>query len=636
MKKFIVFSAILFSFFVSSNAQSLKEYKLEEITVSANRVETPALEVANTFTLITKEEIQKSGKSTLTEILREVPGISITEQGGPGRLSSIFTRGANTSYTLVLIDGVEVNDPSSPNGAFDFSSIPLANIERIEIVREPQSTLYGSDALAGIVNIITKKGGKNEYNLNAEAGSEKFVKTNLSASGSFGDLSYFLGYSFQQNEGISVISEEYGAEELDGYSNKNIQANLQYKISDNINSSFNYRYTFHKTELDRSGKTGDDPNYDYDIEDQLFIYKLNASLFNKKVNTEFSAGYLKHLAHSKNLPDESDASSSQSYNNANKLKFSLINNLDIIENNLITFGIETEEEKAYTNYYSKSVWGEFNSSFPESKARTTGVFLQDKISYHNFFFTAGVRYDSHNNFGSVTTYRIAPAYYISSTSTKLKATYATGFKTPSLFNLFDPQYGNPDLKPEKSSGFDFGVEQFLLNGNLGLEAVYFENKFIDLIGFDASFKPININKAKTSGYELSLTYKANSMFEAKLSYTYTKAVDESEGADNNEQLIRRPKDKALLAVSFYPSNKIDLSASIRYIGKRYDNDFSVFPSKRVELKEYTIADLTAAYHLFSNLKLYAKVDNIFDTKYEEVLYYGTLGRSFYFGLNITY
>ncbi len=629
----IVITALLA---VAVQSQSLKEYKLEEITVTANRVETPALEVANTVTVITKEEIQKSARSSLVEILREAPGIYIAEQGGPGRLSSIFMRGANTNYTLVLIDGVEVNDPSSPNGAFDLSSVPLSSVERIEIVREPQSTLYGSDALAGIVNIITNQGGKEEYSFNFESGSEKFIKAHASASGKLGSLNYFIGYSRLQNEGISAISEKYGAKELDGFSNNNVQANLNYIISQNFAASLNYRYTYHKTELDRSGKNGDDPNYNYNAEDQLANLKFNGSFWEGKYKLEFSAGYLKHIAHSKNLPDKVNPASSSAYNNASKLKFSLVNNLRIIENNLITFGIETEEEKANTDYYSVSAWGPFNSFFEPSKARTTGVFLQDRFTFSNLFITAGARYDDHNKFGSVSTYRIAPAYYITATSTKLKATYATGFKAPSLFNLFDPSYGNPNLKPEKSKGYDFGVEQFLLDGNMSVEAVYFQNDFTDLIDFDENFKPVNISKAATNGFEINLEYSITNLFDARLSYTYTKAADKRKGANEDEQLIRRPKDKVALSLSYYPSNLFSLSASIRYIGKRYDNDFTAFPAERVELKEYSLVDLIASYQIFDNLRLYIKADNIFNADYEEVLYYGTLGRSIYAGVNISY
>lgn len=636
MRKAYLFSIIVILASTLATAQSLKEYKLDEVVVSANRVETPALEVANTFTIITREEIVKSGKSTLTEILREVPGVYITQQGGPGRLSSIFLRGANSNYTLVMIDGVEVNDPASPGGAFDLSTISLSNIERIEIIREPQSTLYGSDALAGIVNIITRSGDKNQYSFNVEGGSEKFAKASAAASGSFGELKYFVGFSRQQNEGISAISEKYGADELDGYSNNNLQAKFNYNFGKNLDASFLYRYTLHKAELDRTGKFGDDPNYEYDAESQIFSFKTKAIFFDGKLNSEFSAGMLRRISHTENLPDDNDPSSSRAYSSASKIKFSLVNNFTLNETHLITFGIETEEEKANTEYHSASSWGSFSSIFEPNSARTTGLFLQNKYSDGKFFLTAGVRYDIHEKFGNITTFRVAPAYFIASTSTKIKATYAGGFKTPSLFNLFDPLYGNPDLKPEKSAGFDFGFEQFLLHDNLSVEAVYFQNDFTDLIGYDRAFKPININKAKTKGYEIAVNYRRDNLFEAKMSYTYTKATDESEGADNNEQLIRRPENKALFAVTLYPISKLNISANVRYIGKRYDLDFSAFPAERVELKEYTLVDFTASYDLFSFLSLYVKADNVFDTEYEDVLYYGTLGRSFYLGLNINY
>ncbi len=634
MKKLYLF--ILFYSIIATNfAQDVKEYKLNEIIVTADRVETPAIEVANSVTIISAEEIMRSGKSSLPEILRETAGVYLTEQGGPGRISSLFLRGAASNFTLVLIDGMEVNDPSSPNGAYDFSNLPLSNIERIEIVREPQSTLYGSDALAGVINIITKNGGEPKLNLNLEGGSEKFAKGSFGYSGKLGGLNYYLGYSRMQNEGISAISEKYGAEELDGFSNNNVQLNLNYTLSKNHSLKFNYNYTYHKAELDNSGPNGDDPNYNYNAETQLFNLKSSNNYFNGKLQSEVSAGFIKRIAHTLNLPDDVNSSSSANYANASKYKLELLNHLYLNDNNLLSFGFEMEEEKANTDYYSTSSWGSFNSSFLPRSAQTKALFLQDKFKLKNFFVTAGIRYDIHQKFGDVFTYRVAPAYFISSTGTKLKATFSTGYKTPSLFNLFDPSFGNPDLKPEKSKGWDAGIEQFISN-DFELSAVYFNYSFVDLIGFDAAFKPVNINKASSKGVEIEANYKMNNFAKFNLSYTYTKAVDESDGANKEDQLIRRPEHKAVFGVEFSPIEKLDVNASVRYVGKRYDNDFSVWPAKRTELKEYTIADMIIGYEIMKNARLYLKVDNLLNTDYEEVLYYGTLGRSFYLGVNISY
>ncbi len=576
----------------------------------------------------------------MIDYLREVPGLSITQQGGPGKISSLFMRGAKPYHTLVLIDGIEVNDPSSPNNAFDFASLQTNNIERIEIVRGPQSTLYGSDAMAGVVNIISKKGnGKPKLTLFSEGGSNGFWKGNAELNGSYSFLNYAVSYSKLNTKGVSAAGEKYGNNEKDGYQNNSFASRLGFDITDYLSLDLYYRFTNAKSDLDQSAKDGDDPNFTYKLEEQLFKGTVNLSLFNGLWEQKISTFHTRRFSNTDDfVDDERPSTAMHNFVNAYRTKIELQNNLHFFKNNVVVVGVETEVEKANTELQSESEWGPFESIFPEQKVRTTGVYAQDQININNSFFaSAGIRYDNHAKFGGQITYKIAPAYFISSTGTKIKATYGTGFKAPSLFYLFDPAFGNPNLKPEESKGWDAGIEQFLFNEKLVLGLTYFNMQFNNMFGFDQNYVTININNAETKGVELSVILKNISGFSASASYTYTDAVDKGDGTAGNEKpLLRIPRHKFVLSMNYDWQNKLNINTQLRYIGRREDEDFSVYPSERVTLASYTIADLAASYQITDLIRIYGRIENLFNTDYEEVLYYGTLGRSFYAGVALTF
>ena len=262
-----------------------------------------------------------------------------------------------------------------------------------------------------------------------------------------------------------------------------------------------------------------------------------------------------------------------------------------------------------------------------------GSIFRISSKYYNIFFaSAGIRYDHHNRFGKVFTYRIAPAYFLKSTSTKFKATYGTGFKSPSLYYLFDPSYGNPNLKPEKSKGWDAGIEQYFFNYKLTLGLTYFNNSFTDLFGYDAGFKTINIDKAETKGIELYLQTLSMYNFSLTSNYTYTLSKDQSVGEVNSgKDLVRRPRNKLAFNLS-YSLNKTSLNLEILNVGEREDDDFTI--SQRVKLKSYTLVNIAGSYKISALLSFTGRIENLFNTKYEEVLYYGTPGLSAYIGAKV--
>jgi len=645
MKKSFLIILILFISFSGSFSQksflniypdSTAVFKLEDIVITANKTPTPYVQVGSSITIISQDEILASNKTNVLDLLRSVPGLSISQQGGESKLAAVYLRGANSDQTLVLIDGVKVNDPGSPKNAFDFSSLQTNNIDRIEILRGPQSTLYGSDALAGVISIFTKQGeGNPDLTISAETGSYNTYHGMIASKGALGNLNYSVNLSRKSSDGFSAISEIYGNTEKDEYSINSISSILGYSFNENISMQLFYRFRESETGLDQFDKNGDDPNYFFKEKNSLFRTSFNLSMYEGKWTQQFGISYYKNFTTSSDLTDEIRTSTaSNSINNGTRIKADWQNLLKFIEGHDITIGIETEEEKAGSEYYSESEWGPFNSIFPEQSIRTTGAYIQDQMNFYNkLFVSAGIRYDNNEKFGDAVTYRIVPAYFISAINTKLKASFGNAFKSPSLFYLFDPSFGNPELEPEKSTGYDFGLEYFSPDGKLNASVTYFQNTYTNLFNFDQNFKAINIDKAETKGAEFLVELRPINLIFLSFNYTYTDAKDLSENSSEyNLKLLRRPEHKAGLAMRFNPEKSFNIMGEVQYVGSREDKDFSTFPASRITLSDYLILNLGVNFNFLNNFTLYGKAENLLDRKYEEVLYYGTPGRAFYFGI----
>lgn len=612
---------------------------LSEIVVTANKTETPYYTLGSSVSIITSEEISRQNLRTVVDVLREMPGLTITQQGGPGKLSYVYIRGSNSNHTLVIIDGVKMNDASSPNNAFDFSTLNTNDIEKIEIVRGPQSTLYGSEAIAGVINIITKRGtDKPQFSFLGEGGSNNYYRGNLSAQGKSGILSYAITATRNGSDGVSSSDSQFGNTEKDRFTNNSFFSRFGFNFSSTAKLNLLYKFTKMETSLDQNEKLGDDPNFNFNIEEQLFKSGLNLSLFEERWQLQFNASLVKRFSRSLDLVDQVHPNlSSDGFNKADRIKFDWQNNLNLIENNLITLGIETENERTNSSYVSTSDWGPFESIFPEQSIRTTGFYLQDQFNYTNsLFVSAGVRLDNNQKFGSVTTYRIAPAYYFNSTNTKIKMSFGTGFKAPSLFYLFDPAFGNPDLQPEKSKGWDAGFEQYFSRGKFSVAFTYFNLNLENMFGFDANYKTINIAQASSHGFEIVASVFDFNKISANVNYTFTKTKDEYKLSDDyGKPLLRRPKHQASFNINYKLNTYVNLNMLFLYVGEREDKDFSTWPAERVIIPDYTLVNLSGLYKLFNYLELTFRIENLFDKKYEEVLNYGTLGRSLYLGVNLS-
>ena len=615
-------------------------YKLNDVVITATRTASNTVELANSITVIDSAEIVNKNSFNTFDAIKNEYGISFTQQGGKASVSNIYIRGGSPSQSLVIIDGVEVNMPNDPSNFYNFFSLPLDNTNRIEILRGPQSTLYGSDALTGVINIITLKGqGKPVLNVAFEGGSYSTYKGTITSLGSVGKFNYSAALSRTKSDGYSAASDQYGNTEKDGFQLDNFNTNLGYDFSKSFSADVVVRYNNSSTDLDQS--TGspefwDDPSYIFDQEEFFIRAQGKLNLMDKKWDQKIGLSYFRNNRDYSYDTSAASAYYSSSNYDGRKYKADWQNDFYFLENNLITAGIEFELEETSSEYYLLTYVGppDYASIFPEQSANTFGIYLQDQIKLdESFFGTIGVRYDYQNQFGSAFTYSIAPAYIFWETGTKLKTTVGTGFKAPSLFYLYDPVYGNSELDPEQSFGWDAGVEQFFWSAEFSIGANYFYNKFSDMFGLDSNFKTININKAETNGVEVFAKADLLEGLIIKANYTYLDARDKSEDTpDYNQKLIRRPENKAGLYVSYTWNNIANMNIDIMYVGKRDELDFATYPASRIVMPYYFLINLAAYYDLFSFLRLQGRIENLLDKQYEEIYGYGTSGLSFYGGI----
>ena len=613
-----------------------------EIVVTATRLETPAKEVASSITVITKAQIEKMNRSTLLEVLQEVPGLMVIQNGGKGAAANIFLRGANSEHTLVLMDGIELNDPMTPSRSSDLAHLSLQNVERIEILRGPQSTLYGSDALGGVINIITQRGtGKPKVALSSGGGSYGTVTSAAGLSGASKKGNYSLGISYLQTRGITAASQAYaGNKERDGYRNFSFSGRLGYSPNPNLDFDLVLHALTTKTDIDNyGGAYGDDPN-NYQFYDSVFI-KGQIRTLGWKNRWEQKLGLAVVSSQRKNQNDPDDAhlfDSERGFFKSRLVKVDWQNNFFLHESNTLTVGAAYEQEQGNSEYDSQSVWGPYTSVFPLQKESIAGIYVQDQIRLAGrLFTTVGLRFDRHRRSGEALTYRIAPAYVIEQTGTKIKATLGTAFKSPSLYQLYAPgtmwgRIGNLSLKPEEARGWDAGVEQSLWGGRILVGATYFSNTYKNLINFEMVQGYVNIGRAVSRGVEVTFEASPLRSLLCRASYTRTEARDK----DQDTYLLRRPKDKAQANLDYQFTSRGHLSAGVIFIGRREDIDYADWPYPRISLPGYALLNAALSYDLASQVQVFANLENILDAKYEMIYGYGTPGFSVFGGVKLNF
>ncbi|MBE3111853.1 MAG: TonB-dependent receptor [Acidobacteria bacterium] len=622
----------------ADDAQDKAAVPRHDIVVTATRLETPEKKVGSSLTVISGEELARTHKTFVLEALESVLGLSTTRNGGPGATASVSVRGAGSEHTLFLLDGLELNDPINPSRSYDLTHLSLSQVERVEILRGPQGLLYGSDALGGVVNIITRAGhGKPRLTLASSAGTLQTLTSDLGLSGSGRKTDYSLALFHERTAGISAASSVYpGNTERDGYRNLSLAARFGYAPRPTKSLTLTVKAVEARTELDNfGGPGGDDPNNVQDYATLLVRGQYRGLSANGRWEQALSLSWLGAKRENRNPVDDTHPQDrDEGLYRSDLFKLDWQNNFFLHPAHTLTAGLELEEEMGRSEYVSESVWGTVESRFPSTRASSAGVYLLDRWEYRErFFVTAGIRADRHSLAGPALTFRVAPAFLVAATGTRIKATLGTGFKSPSLYQLFAPStswgpVGNTALRPERATGWDAGFEQSFMKDRVIIGLAYFENAFRDLVDFDFAAGYINIGRARTKGLEASAKTRLGGGVRLGASYTRLAARDEDAGTD----LLRRPRDKFSADIGTRLAGRFDLTVTALYVGRRLDRDFSAYPYQTVGLPGYVLLGAVLSTAIDSRLELFLRLDNLLGARYEQVWGYGALGFSLTTGI----
>ncbi len=613
----------LFSLLLVAGPLQAAPLLLDPVVVTATRTATPLSQLGSSVTVITADEIEAKQQTQVLDVLRDIPGVNIVQTGNTGGAVSIYLRGTDTKHTLVMIDGVEFRDIAGFGGA-DIANLSTNDIERIEVVRGAQSVLYGSDAIGGVINIITKQGSKQPSGYaSVEGGSYRTFTEKAGFSVGSDTTSAALYLSRTDTDGFSTANEKDGNSEADGYDNTSASFRLGITPSQAVqwniilrSTEASYDYDSSAYDLATGGYIPVDGDNVQDVDEKMARVEGTFSFLNERWKTTVGSA----ISSTKRNYDEEYVDSEY---NGTLTKFDLQNTFRVNAMHTLIFGAETENER-FDYYYDASA----DPAYPYTDAadghsRTNAVYVQEQLTAGAFSTALGVRYDHHAEFGGQTTWRVAPTYRIAATNTRLKGSVGTGFKAPTLFQLYST-YGNKDLDAEKSFGWDAGLEQSFFDSSLIVDIAYFYNNVDDYIDYnDLTFTYGNIAKLKARGIESSLEWLPCEYFDMKIGYTYTDAQD----ADG-KRIDRRPLHKASIDINLYPVDKVVVNLNTIYASAREDGSET--------LAAYTLVNLAASYQYRPNLKLFARVDNLFDEDYEEVAGYGTAGLSAYAGVKLDF
>ncbi|TDR87270.1 TonB-dependent receptor plug domain-containing protein [Enterovirga rhinocerotis] len=624
-----------------------------EVVVTPNRQPEPLARQGSAISVVTREEIENSNPTSLVDALRGVPGLDITENGGPGATTSVRLRGANPGQTLVLIDGIKVNDSIPASGDFDFSTLLPSSIDRIEVLRGPQSALYGSDAIGGVINILTKSGGgEPRFSFRQEAGSYGTVNTSATATGSFGPWSYAFSGGGQKSAGFSrygyrirQLERRFGAFEPDGFARWGGYGKLGYDAGEGVKLEIGVMSVKTHAELDAASSTL--PSLISPLPSRR-IWPDTPGEVERLFSQVFARGTLERgpLTHTLTLyANQTERTFDETSYRAGIGPVSPTRTITDFRSERV--GAEYQGQARLDAFGSLTFGGKYETDkgrsystpiLPVSRTKT-GTLSADQTTRSLFalwqlpigeriVLTAGGRHDSVGR-EEFNTWRATGAYLIPETGTKLRASGGTGGKAPTLYQLFSPQYGTAGLAPETSIGWDAGIDQSLFGGRASVSATVFGNRFSDLIEFDSvTMRYRNVARATTSGVEVEgRVTLLPGLVSLSGAYTYLHAKNDETGLT----LQRRPDHTARISLALTPIENLLIEPRVTMVSRRFSDS-----AEKQRLPRYARLDVYGEYKIDETWKVFARVENVTATRYQDILNYGTTGRAAYGGFSATW
>ena len=563
--------------------------------------------------------------------------INFFQNGGQGQTSAIQLRGLPKRYSTVYIDGVKMSDPASVSNDYDFNHILTSQIARVEILKGNQSSVYGSGAIGGTINITTKKGEPGfQKNLQYNNASHGTHNLSLSLSGADDNDDFYIGVERFQTQGMSAMTHN---DEKDRYRNNTIVANYAHKFSDKIKFESNLRVAETYTQYDKETDTS---TADHSEELDALQSSANISLVyepNNQFTNKLTVAntYIERIVAA--TPNSGNAAQDNYY--GDRYAFIYSGNYNFNLDNSIVFGFEREEDQMG---YNKDMTGRIDN---HAYATSSYFDYQSRVT-NNIYATFGSRFDEHKHAGNEDSHRATLAYLFDDKSTKLKSSYGTGFRFPSLYEFFYQDAGTHNLVAEKSEGFDFGIEKSFSDLGLSIDATYFNLKYYDTLeawntsGWLAQNLPGTV---KSQGLELISKWKKSDKLNFDLNYTYTSTYDGAEQDDPDQnmsyydaRLVRVPRHIVNLITNMkIPGYKnLDLSLSTKWSdnSRDYGNGNRTWRDESID--DYLVNDLSIKYNLANTFKIFLDINNILDEKYETARDYSQMDRSFNFGIRRVY
>ena len=608
-KKIFVVAALLIGSHLLAQEDTASK-TMDEIVITANKFPQKESGTGKVVSVITKEQIEKSGGKDLSQLLNEQSGVVVNSAtSNPGKDKSLFVRGATSAYTLILLDGVPLNDPTGVGGTFDLRLLSLENIERIEILKGSQSTLYGSNAIAGVINIISKKQSSEKPVVNGllAYGSYNSFKGNATVGQKTKWFEYDVAYTYNNTDGISEAKDTTGNAHFDkdGFKQHAVQVVTGINVTDKLKLSPYYRFTEFKGDYDADAFI-DGPNH---YSASLVNTGLTGHYIYKAGTIRFNYGY--DLTKRDYLSQYGDFFTKGKFQHA-----------------------EAYTDHHFSNHVQLVAGLNFQSyriDAPDTSNTIISPYASLFLKTNNGFnLELGGRFNHHNQYGNNVTYSFNPSYLIHD-HVKLFVNITSGFRVPSIAELFGPFGSNPNLKPEKSSTQEAGLQAALLESKVEFTIAAYNRDSKDVIVYGANTYE-NRDKQHDYGGELDASYAVSKNMNIKISYAYVDGniTQKLAGKDTTYyNLIRRPKHNAHLFISYRATKNLFISSSLQITGKRTDTYFDPvsFLSSQVDLKTYVLWNAYAEYaFLDKKLHVFADVKNITNNKdYYEVYGYSVQG-----------